>query len=411
MKRFATLFLSAAMLLSLILTGCGRQNVSETSATVPDGVTAETNAPAPATQERVIRVAMIAPMTGDNAQNGERMKRGAELCIEDYESAGKLGGAKIVMDVYDDKNDPKEAVNIANKILAEGDYAFVYGPFASGNGLAIAEVLDEEGIVVISPTVSHASFIADYDYTFRVGQLNYFEGIYIARYCAQKWGSEKIAGIYTNNDWGVTMSGPFAEECKNQGLDIVANEAYMVGQTKDFSSILTSIKNSGADTIYIMAQYEDTGKILSQIYQMGYDFKIAVSSSSYMPETLEIAGAEAVAGDNIKFFSTFCIDNPDPVISEFRARVQKVYGTDIDQPTVRAYDAMNVALGAIDRLGPDAEITGDALKTEIMNVRDYSGPSGPFTIKDDRNIERTFFVSVPDGNGGFRFAESEALSG
>lgn len=406
MKKLTALILALVMTMSFVLTGCGETGSDSSGGDAPEPSSSVTGGDTDS--DRVIRIAMVAPMTGDNAQNGEKIQRGAELCIEDFQKEGKIGGAKIQLDIFDDKNDPKEAVTIANKILADGGYAFVYGPFASGNGLAMAEVLDEEGMILMSPTVSHADFIADYDYTFRVGQLNYFEGIYIARYCAQKWGSKKIAGIYTNNDWGVTMSGPFAEECEKQGMEVVANEPYMVGQTKDFSTMLTSIKNAGADTLYIMAQYEDTGKILNQIYQMGYDFKIAVCASSYMPETLEIAGPEAVSGGNIKAFSTFCSDNPDPVISEFQQRVQDVYGVTADQVTVRAYDAMNVVLSAIDRLG-DSEINGDTIKEEIMKVRDYSGPSGPFKIQDDRNVERTFFVSVPDGEGNFKYSESEVL--
>jgi len=404
-KKLISLILCVIMVLSFALTGCASQQ--EAPEQKADTKPAEVKTDAAAEPE-VLKIAMVAPMTGDNAQNGVRLERGAKMCIEDYESSGKLGNKTIQLDIYDDKNDTKEAVNIANKILAEGDYAFVYGPFSSGNGLAIAEIFDEEQMVLISPTVSHADFISEYNYTFRVGQLNYYEGIYIAKYCAQKWGAKKIAGIYVNTDWGVTMSGPFEQTCKDQGMEVVANESFISGQTKDFSSILTSIKNAGADTIYIMAMYEDTGKILRQIYELGYDFNIACSSSAYMTNTLEIAGEEALAGDNIKFFTTFTVDNPDPVIQDFRTRISEEYDMDIDQNTVRAYDAMNVGLAAIVRLG-DQEITGEKLAQEIMNQRDYSGPSGAFTIQDDRNVERQFYVSVPVGATGFEFLEAPEL--
>lgn len=80
-----------------------------------------------------IYFAWYGPLTGDAKQYGDTEKIAVELALKDINDAGNgvLGGRKIIVDFYDDKNDAKEAVNIANKIVAEKKYLAVVGGFGS----------------------------------------------------------------------------------------------------------------------------------------------------------------------------------------------------------------------------------------------------------------------------------------
>lgn len=408
-KKVIMLFLCFVLTLSMLASGCAKDPTTNGEPT--DGIVTTTEnestdgkETSPDVEQKVIRVALVAPFTGDAAQYGKQFERGARLMIEDFEKKDSFNGAKVELVLFDDKNDAKEAVNIGNKIVSDGNFAFVLGPFSSANALAISEVLDEEGILTISPSVSHANFISDYDYTFRVGQLNVYEGVFVAKYCSQKWDTKKIAGIYTNNDWGVSLAEEFEKEVANQGMELSANESFLVGQTKDFSPILTKIEASGADTLYLMCQYAEAGQIMRQVYDMGIDIKIVGSSASYKIETLELAGEEAL--QNIRWVNTFTLDNPDPVIQDFRKRVRETYDVEIDNFIVRSYDSMLVVLSAIDRCG---SLNSDAVKKEIMNLREYNSVSGSFTIQDDRNVTRQFYVCVSKDGKSFEFFESPEL--
>ena len=42
------------------------------------------------------------------------------------------------------------------------------------------------------------------------------------------------------------------EAVAKEGASLVANESFIIGETKDFSSILTKIKDSGAKSIYFI---------------------------------------------------------------------------------------------------------------------------------------------------------------
>lgn len=378
----------------LALSGCGQAAVTTTAATTakPAATTAASAATTAATTAKpveAIKIALVAPMTGDSAQYGQQFKRGIELFLADYNKKGAFNGAKVDLTVFDDKNDAKEAVNIANKIVSDGKFFCVIGPFSSTCGLAMAEVLDEEKILTISPSVSHADYVTKFDYTFRLSHVNSAEGIFVAKYCGQVWGTKKMAAIYTNNDWGLSLDDAFKAEVTKQGMSLVANEPFIIGQTKDFSPILTKIKQNGADTVYLICQYTEAGQIMRQIKDMGINIKVFVSSSAYKTESLDLAGDGAVGA---KWVTSFIFDNPNPKLQEFRAKVKAQYNVEIDNMIVRAYDAASMALGAMDSA---KKFDSQSIKDEIMKTKNYDSLSGKFTLEADRNITRLFYIAGP----------------
>ncbi|WRS28063.1 ABC transporter substrate-binding protein [Oscillospiraceae bacterium MB08-C2-2] len=407
-KRTVKALLCMILVLSMVFVGCGQAAPAASSeagtqaAPAGDGASAESSAQgAPGGK---VKVALVGPMTGDSAQYGQQFQRGVEVFIEEYNSKGGYNGSPIALTVFDDKNDAKEAVNIGNKIVSEGDYFAVIGPFSSTCALAMAEVLDEEKVLTISPSVSHPDYVTNFDYTFRLSHVNTIEGAFVAKYCAQKWGSQKMAAIYSQNDWGMTLDEAFLEGCKEQNLEVVANEPFILGQTKDFSPIITKIKQAGADTVFLMCQYAEAGQLLQQIRGMGLnDIKIFVSSSAYKGETLELAGE---AAEGALWCSTFMVDNPDPLLQAFRKTVKEKYDAEVDNMIVRAYDCMMVAFTALDK---SQKMDSDSIKNEIMDIREFTGVSGTFKFFDDRNVDRRFYITGPDGNGSYKFLEDPEL--
>lgn len=410
LKKWLSL-VSISLILALVLVGCG--SAATTTAGTTAGTTASTTgAPGSTTAgttakaSEPMKLALIAPMTGDSAQYGNQFKRGIELYLEEYNKKGAFNGAKIELTVFDDKNDPKEAVNIANRIVADGDYLAVIGPFSSTCGMAMAEVLDEEKILTISPSVSHADYVKNFDYTFRLSHVNSTEGQFVAKYCAQKWDSKKIAAIYTNNDWGLSLDDAFKKEVAAQGMELVANEPFIIGQTKDFSPILTKIKQADADTIYLICQYNEAGQIMRQIKDLDIDIKVFVSSSSFKTETLGLAGQEA--SKDARWVTSFILDNPDPKLQAFRKLVQERYKVDIDNMIVRAYDAVYMLTLAMDSA---KKTDSDSLKAELLSHKNFDDAiSGKFTLEADRNVTRLFYIAVPSAdNSTFDFFDEPVL--
>jgi branched-chain amino acid transport system substrate-binding protein len=345
---------------------------------------------------KVVKIAVVAPLTGNAAQYGEVFKRGMSIYVEEYNAKGGFKGAPVELTFFDDKNDAKEAVNICNIILAEGDYACVWGPFSSTCALAMAEVLDEEKMLTFAPSCSHPEYTKLYDYVFRMPAVNSEEARFAARYLKQGWNAKKTAAIYTNNDWGITVNEAFLKEAKVQGMEVVADESFILGQTKDFSPLLTKIKAAGADSVYLICQYTEAAQILIQAESLCPNINMVISTSACQPEALNIAKE---AGMKARYISTL-----PSAPTETMVRVQKLvterYNAKVDNFFSYGYNAAMVALTALSSAGTTDP---DAWKEAVLAIGDYPGIDVPFKIRrEDRNIERPFFIAVDDGARNFK---------
>ena len=70
-------------------------------------------------------------------------KNAIEIYRDKINAEGGIDGHLIEVDFYDDKKDPKETLNAANLIVADGEYLAVIGSQTSGCSLAAAPVLQK----------------------------------------------------------------------------------------------------------------------------------------------------------------------------------------------------------------------------------------------------------------------------
>lgn len=402
MKRSLFSTLCIVFVFVMIITGCG--NAKPESSTGNEQETSQSSSLPTADNQEPIYIALNGPMTGDNAQYGMQFKRGVETFIEEYNAAGGLSGKMLKLDIYDDKNDPKEAVNIANLIVSKNCYTAMIGPYSSTNAFAMCEVLDEAKLLSISPCISHPDYVKVFDYTIRIGHINSKEGEFVAKYLKQKMGSKNIAGIYINNDWGSAVNKSFSGFVKDMGMNLVVDEPYIAGQTKDFTPIISKIKNSEADAIYLMCNYAEAGPILRQIKDLDVDIDVIVGTPAYKTETLDIAGD---AASDASFVTSFSVDSTNPRTVEFRKKIKEKYDVEIDNMIVRAYDAMLVLTTAMENA--DGDYSADRLRDEILKLKDIDGVSGVFSYMPDRNTTRSFMITKSDGKGSFKFDEAPVL--
>ena len=401
MKKSQFLPLCIILVFVIFFTGCGKANPASDPNKQPDS---SQSASASADGQEPIHIALNGPMTGDNAQYGLQFRRGVETFIEEYNAAGGLNGRMFDVDIYDDKNDAKEAVNIANLIVSKDRYTAMIGPFSSTCAFAMCEVLDEAKLLSISPCISHPDYVNVFDYTIRIGHINSKEGEFVAKYLKQKMDAENIAGIYINNDWGSAVNESFSGYLKDMGMNLVVDEAYVAGQTKDFTPIISKIKESKVDAIYLMYNYAEAGPILRQIKDLGMDTAVIVGTPAYKTETLEIAED---AADDALFLTSFSIDSTNPRTVEFRKKIKEKYSVEIDNMIVRAYDAMLVLTTAMENA--DGDYSAGRLRDEILKLKDIPGVSGVFSYMPDRNTTRDFMITKSDGNGSFKFIEAPTL--
>lgn len=379
-KKVLCLTLALTMI-SSILTGCGK-------ADAPSG---KDSAQEAAPGEVVYKIASIGPLTGDSSQYGISLRNAAELMAEIYNEAGGVNGGKIVIEVYDDKNDPKETVNIANKLIADESVLGVCGPFSSTCAMAAAPIFEKAQIPMISPTSSHPDLTKNNDFIFRATRTQDIETGEYVRFASDILKSKTVGIIYAQNDWGMTINDVFTKGFEEKGGVVAVSEPYIVGQTKDFSPLISKVKAAGVDTFFLVAMYDDAAKIIKQAHSLELDAKYVAPSSVLKDEFIDLLGEDA---EGLFLMSGFIPGSDDPVYRAADEAYMKKYGTPIDQFGMGSYDVIMMFAEAIKDVGADRA----GIRDWLLGMVDFRGCSGLYTMTPEGDpLKPCFPMIVKDG--------------
>ena len=370
-KKLSALLIAGALIGSALISGCGGGG---------DKKAAET-----------IKIGLAAPLTGSSAQDGESIKNGVQLAVDEINEKGGINGKKVVIDVQDDKTDPKEAAIVANKLSGDKSVLAVVGHFNSSATLAGAPIYNKAGVVEISPGSSSPAVTKAGDYTFRVITTDAFQADYVAKWAVNDLNYKKIAIIYENNDYGKGLSDVFAEKAKAQGATIVSNDSYLAGETKDFSAILTKVKAEEPDMLFIGGLYNETALIAKQARNMNLNAPIMGVDAIYSNALIELGG-KSVEGVLLPGFFHEGTDNP--VAQNFIKAYKAKYKQDPATYAAYAYDAAKIVLDAIAKAGTDRK----AIRDHIAKVKDFQGSTGVNTFDENGDVMKDpLRLTIKDG--------------
>ena len=211
MKKTLAMLLALAMSAGM-LAGCAasEEESASTASTASTGSAAAGDTASGTGEEgptgEPVYFAWYGPLTGDSKQYGDTERVAVELALEKIngEWGGVLDGRPIVVDFYDDKNDAKEAVTIANKIVGEGKYVASIGGFGSTPSMAAAPIYEEAQIINYSPTSSHQNYSSLGDYIFRNTPTQALETAAYAEYVYNDLGIRSVCILNVNDDWATT---------------------------------------------------------------------------------------------------------------------------------------------------------------------------------------------------------------
>ena len=259
------------------------------------------------------------PITGPNAATGAQMKNGVDQAAADINAAGGILGQKISVSYGDDVSDPKQGVSVANKFAADG-VKFVIGHYNSGVTIPSSEVYQENGILQITPASTNPTVTERKMWNiFRVCGRDDQQGQVAGEYIVKHFKGKKIAVVHDKTTYGKGLADEMKKTINKAGMKEVLYEGINTGE-KDFSALVSKIKQSGADLIYWGGLYTEGGLIVRQMRDQGVKAPLMGGDGITSDEFASIGGP-GVEG-------TLMTYGPDPrnkpdakkVVEEFRAK-------------------------------------------------------------------------------------------
>jgi branched-chain amino acid transport system substrate-binding protein len=317
-----------------------------------------------------IRIAMVGPLTGDQATIGEQMRRGAEMAVADLNARGGVLGGRILLAMEDDGCDPRQAVSVATRVVGRG-VPFVVGHYCSAASIAASDVYADAGVLQISPGSTNPRFTErGLRNVFRVCGRDDQQAAVAAEYAVRTFPGRAIAITNDLTAPGVTLGDVFQATLHARGVREVLRAQITKGES-DFSAIVTRLKAANVGVLYHAAYHREAALILRQAREAGMaDLRLISNDDLNVRDFWSIAGPGA-AGSLFTF-------EADPRRNPEGAEVARRFEASNYDPTgytLYSYAAVQVFAQAAQTSGSvqSARLLG-AMRGEGREFRTVLGP-------------------------------------
>lgn len=320
-----------------------------------------------------LTIGVAGPLTGPLAAIGDQFKQGATAAAEAINAKGGVMGRQIKLQFEDDQCDPKQAVSVANRIAAAG-IKFVDGHACSGSSIPASEVYAENGIIMMSPASSNpaltdAAAKNGWQTIMRLYTRDDAQGAFIGPWIAKTYAGKNVAILHDKSAYGQGVADAVQASMNKDGLKEVMYEGITAGE-KDFSVLISKLKQAKADVVYFGGYHPEAGLILRQAVDAGYKFQLIMPDSIASPEFWQVAGP---AGEGTLF-----VFPSDPQSKpEAKAAVEKIQagGFKPEGFTLFSYAVVQAIAEGVQRAGSDDPLkvaeslkNGKAIPTVVGDV-------------------------------------------
>ena len=333
---------------------------------------------------KTYKFGVMAPITGTNAEYGKGFKIATQMAVDEINAKGEI---RIELVVKDSKGDPKESADIARQFGDDVSIMGIIGDFSSSSCMAAAPIVDEAGLVLVSPTASNPNYASMSDWAYSVMGRQDGEAPFFSTYLLKKFaGAKDIGVIWINSDWGKSSHDNLVAQAVKDWLNIVSDVNYIAAE-KDFSASIAKLRRGKPDHIIILDQGA-VPTIINQIAQAGWkDVKITTLGPGTSQQIINLCGANA---EGLLLTTPFFFDVNSKKDMDWYNTFQKAAGF---PPTVHpacAYDVVYLLAAAIKNSGD--KVTRDSIRRNLDSNKTFSGLTGPIVFLPAGDIFRKYLI-------------------
>jgi branched-chain amino acid transport system substrate-binding protein len=254
-----------------------------------------------------LKIALVAPLSGRWARQGQLKKMGAEMAIAEIEAQGgikALGGGKIILREADAGDSVEKAVSAIQRALSRDKISAGIGAWLSSFTLGVTEVA--ERLQVPWFTLSYADNITErgFKYTFQsspVSSVQAEQALDLVLDLARRNNQQikKAAIVGDNTAATVFFFKPLREKLlKAKGIELVVDEIW-TPPLADATAIVQKLRSTQPDIMFYGAtNFPDSIQVLQKVKEFGVKTPIqGVGAWLVTPEYVKTVGKELL--DNI----------------------------------------------------------------------------------------------------------------
>ena len=341
----------------------------------------------------VIKLPIVAEITGGGASVGAMWRDAVNLAVEDINKKGGILGMKLETAVQDTQTDPPTSVAVMRRVLNDKPFA-IFGTVYSSSTVANMDIAKQAGIpqftgsesVIITQKGNDNIFLTSFGQD--VGMAKF------VRWLVDDVKAQKIALIWVNNAFGKGGHDMFVQFLKERGKTPVVDISTEVQQA-DFTPELTKVRASGATHVMVYNHEEENARFMIQLRKMGLTVE-PVGETTLCAQTTITPGGAAVNG--AKCHVGLTAGSPIPLMVDMNRRFQEKYNRVPDHNAFKGYIGVHMLKAAVQRVGSwDQAKVRACLHNNLFTTSEEPGLLMDVYVNEKGSLDRpSFIVEVKD---------------
>ena len=312
---------------------------------------------------KIVKVGVTVPLSGNLAHVGTDIQRGMELALEDL----KDSKTSIELVFEDNQHNPKSAASAAQKLLdVDGvdilvsiwDMADIVAPLAERRKTPHLSIRWNPGVA------------KDNKYTIT------FESTYISYTASQvellkALGVKKLALITEESQGWVLSRNSLKEKASAAGLEVVFDETF-VPENTDLLTIVTKMLAKKPDIVVTNTYQPNLDLVLKRIRQRAPKMRITGYFEAISPLSLV---------EGMPFVAQFQVE------PWFSKKFEKRYGEPFNSRAPHGYDLISFVANIYN--ANERMLDGDSFLKQLRQLKNFKGASGTLSMNETDNIENT----------------------
>lgn len=381
-RRFGILFaLFIAFIFFVTACNSGGEQAEQTSSTAGNGTGEEQG------EQEVVKIGVLASLTGALESYGKQTTQGFELGIE-YATDGtwEVAGKKIEV-IYEDTETLAEvAVEKATKLLEEDQVDFLVGSSSSADTIAVLPLAEEyERIMIVEPAAADSITGSEFNpYIFRTARNSSQDAIAAAQAIAGE--GVKIATFAPDYSFGWDGVAAFKAAAEKLGAEIILEE-YADPQATDFTAHIQKIINAKPDYLFVV--WAGANSPWNQLADMQVQEQ-GIKISTGAPDIPALSIMEPLVG--MEGFTVYYHELPDNKINDWLVEEHKKR-YDGEVPDLFTPGGMSAAIAIVEALKKTDGDTDAQKLIETMEGMSFETPKGTMTFRpEDHQALQTLYA-------------------
>jgi branched-chain amino acid transport system substrate-binding protein len=332
----------------------------------------------------LLQIAVSVPI-GGNVNVAKEILRGVAQAQNEINSKNGINNRLLQISIANDNNEPKQAAEIAKKLVQDDKILAVVGHNASNASLAAAPVYQEGRLVMVSPTSFAQNLSGFGDYIFRTVPSITSTAQVLSEYISKKAFKTNVA-VCEDSKSIDNRKSIFVEAIQVSGAKVSTVECDLAADDFSPTTIISKVISSGADSLIILPHIDRIQKAIELVRANQGKLPIFSSPTMYTNQTLREGRADVNGLILPGFWHPTAIPG-----SQFPKDARNLWGGNVSWRSAMAYDAtLAIAQGL--KQSQNRQELQKVLRNDKFS---FSGATGEvkFSPSGDRKL-KTILIQV-----------------